>query len=158
MRQVTNTIPAYNPTAPGSFAVGSVQASTTGNTISGQFDNYFQFADRQGNTGWTTTIQLPLQMRGQNFGFTISGGNIAFKAIGIDTLQGRTGTNVMISGSLSSYNSFSAPRTYIFRDVSAKEFTCPAGVYGNKPWLKVDIPARQSTDLYTGIVTFDMIQ
>ncbi|MEI7478596.1 MAG: hypothetical protein WCJ81_09305 [bacterium] len=44
------------------------------------------------------------------------------------------------------------------RDGSNREFTCPAGVYGNKPWVKVNIPARQSTDTYTGIVTFDMIQ
>jgi hypothetical protein len=93
-RKTTNTISAYNPSAPGNFAVGSIQASTTGQAISGQFDNYFQFTDRQGNTGWATTIQLPLEMKGQNFGFSISGGNIAFKAAGIDTLQGKATNSV----------------------------------------------------------------
>ena len=97
MRKITTSIPDYNPLAPGNFAVGSVEASTTGQTVSGQFDNYFQFVDRKGNSGWMTTIQLPLNMRGENFGFTITGGNISFKAIGIDTLEGRATTNVMIT-------------------------------------------------------------
>lgn len=155
-RSITTTIPNYNSLAPNGFALGSTSVTKVGNTLSGQFDDYFEFVDRKGNTGWTTTIQLPLEMRGQKYGFTISGTNVYFKAAGIDTIQGISTSNVYVTGSLSSYNSFGGARTYIMRDQAG--FTCPAGIYGNKPWLKVDVPSRQSPDTYTGTITFDIVQ
>ena len=33
---------------------------------------------------------------------------------------------------------------------------CPTGTYGNKPWIKVDVPARQNPNSYSGTLTFDI--
>jgi hypothetical protein len=105
-RSITTTIPNYNSLAPNGFALGSTSVTKVGKSLLGQFDDYFEFVDRKGNTGWTTTIQLPLQMRGQRYGLAISGTNVYFKAAGIDTIQGISTSNVYVTGSLSSYNSF----------------------------------------------------
>ena len=43
------------------------------------------------------------------------------------------------------------------RDKSSNPYSCPTGTYGNMPWIKVNIPARQNPNTYSGILTFDII-
>jgi len=50
-------------------------------TLSGQFTGYFKIEDRQGTTGWYTTIQLPLALSGVNLATNhIDWNNIYFMA------------------------------------------------------------------------------
>jgi len=46
---------------------------------------------------------------------------------------------------------------YIQRDYSSDPYSCPIGTYANKPWIKVNIPARQNPDTYSGNLTFDIV-
>lgn len=34
--------------------------------------------------------------------------------------------------------------------ISIQEYSCPSGVYGNQPYLRVDIPGWQNPDIYKG--------
>jgi hypothetical protein len=41
---------------------------------------------------------------------------------------------------------------------STSTYYCPAGIYGNKPYISVDIPAYQNPDTYSGEIIIDFIQ
>ena len=61
-----------------------------------------------------------------------------------------------MSGGVPSYVTFSTPIHYIMRDTPSSPYSCPTGTYGNLPWMKVNIPAYQAPDNYSGLIIFDM--
>jgi hypothetical protein len=130
----------------------------SGQTVSWQSDWYFSVADWKWNTGWYSTITLPLNLRGNNsVNNTINNSNIYFQSIGINTISGRSTDRIYVVWNLSGYINAPNATTYIKRDPSDIPFMCPGWTYGNKPSFKVDIPAWQAIDSYSGSITYDII-
>jgi len=153
-RSTTVSLPNYSWPWPLGIDIGSISASLSSSTLSWQFTWYFKFIDRIWTTWWTTTIQLPLAMSWvNNPNNAINWSNIYFKWSWIDTINGISTTWVYINSWLSGYISFSGAQTYIQRDYNS--YMCPWWEYGNKPYIKVEVPAFQSPDTYSGSITYD---
>jgi len=154
-----NLISIINPfVTPASYFIGTTWVSTTQMTLSGQFTWYFTVDDRRGTTGRYSTIQLPLTMTWVNYStnkIINNGNNIKFMAAGLAITGSNTGNLVYINPDLSSYTWFTAPKQYIQRDYS-QWYSCPSGIYGNKPHISIDIPGYQNPDTYSGTITIDI--
>ncbi|MCF7835185.1 LamG domain-containing protein, partial [Candidatus Gracilibacteria bacterium] len=149
-------IPDYDVITPLSFNLGNVNAGGIAYTLSGQFPTDFQVQDQRGTTGRHTTIQLPLALSGTVLGTSIPGSNIYTKS---DlTVVGSNTNNLNINPSMSSYVNGANPITHISRVNSTNPYQCPIGTYGNKPWLKVDVPAWTNPGTYSGTLTYDIVQ
>ncbi len=66
-------------------------------------------------------------------------------------------TGTYMSGGVPDYVVMSGVVNYIVRSASSSPYSCPTGTYGNLPRIKVNIPAFQAPDTYSGIINFDMI-
>ncbi|MCF7834899.1 LamG domain-containing protein [Candidatus Gracilibacteria bacterium] len=142
-----------------SIDMGQIQASMENSqTLSGQSVGNFSVSDWRGNTSWYTTISTPLNLIGNNDNsHVISGAQISFKSSGISTLSGFSTNLIYVVGNLSGYVNAPNAATYIKRDLPDIPFMCPGGVYGNKPWFKVEVPAGQAIDTYSGTITYDIV-
>ncbi len=152
-------ITGYTPYAPEGYLIGTTWVSSTEVTLSWQFTGHFQLEDRLGTTWWDTTIQLPLIMTGVNYAtnkIINNGENIKFMATGLDYSGSNTGDLVYMNPDLGSYTWFIQAQDYIKRTYSAWYY-CPAGVYKNKPYISVDVPAYQNPDTYSGIITIYLV-
>jgi len=147
----------YTAIAPIGYFIGSTWVSSQQVTLSGQFTDYFKLEDWKWTTGWYTTIQLPLKLSGTNIHTNyIDRNNISFWATGINEIWWWVPTSqVYVTGSLATPQTFSGAINYIIRDFTGW-YSCPTGVYGNKPYISVDIPAYQNPDTYSGIITIDL--
>jgi hypothetical protein len=38
---------------------------------------------------------------------------------------------------------------------TVQPYSCPAGIYKNKPYISIDIPAYKNPDTYSGTITID---
>ncbi|MFZ2911957.1 MAG: LamG domain-containing protein, partial [Candidatus Absconditicoccaceae bacterium] len=165
-RKYNIAIPTYAGGTPWGINLGTVGAGGSAYTLSGQFTGYFQVQDDRGTTGWYTTIQLPGSLPGttlsgtSNPSFSIATSNIEFRSnTGVANLiAGTSTTGVYISGGIINYSTFPGSKQYIMRDKSSNPYSCPTGTYGNMPWIKVNIPARQNPNTYSGTLTFDIVQ
>lgn len=145
------------PYAPRGHFLGSTGVSSQQITLSGQFTGYFKLEDWKGTTGWYTTIQLPLKLSGMNTNTNyIDRDQINFWATGINEIWWWIPTpQVYVTWWLATPQTFSGAIKYMIRDF-VEWYSCPAGVYGNKPYISVDIPAYQNPDTYSGIITIDL--
>lgn len=157
-RTTTVSIPNYVAYAPEGYFIGSTWVSSSQTILSWQFTGDFKMEDRKGTTGWYTTIQLPNYMSGTTYQNNVIGGNkIKFMATGTTLIEGTNTSSIYINPALTSgFTWFSAPVQYLKRDYAAESYYCPAGVYGNKPYISVDIPAYQNPDTYSGMITIDI--
>ncbi|MFZ2912556.1 MAG: LamG domain-containing protein, partial [Candidatus Absconditicoccaceae bacterium] len=158
----TNIINLPNPISnisASQVSIGTISSSLISNQIlSGQSVGYFSVSDWMGNTGWYTNITLPLNLvSADNVNHIISGSQIYFKSNGINTISGLSTNDIYVAGNLSDYVNVPSATTYIKRDPSDIPFMCPGGVYGNKPWFRVDVPAGQSLGSYSGTITYDIV-
>lgn len=155
----SNLISIINPfVTPASYFIGTTWVSATQTTLTGQFTWYFTVDDRKGTTGRYSTIQLPLTMTWVNYAtnkIINNGSNIKFMAAWLAVTWSNTGNIVYINPDLSSYTWFTAPKQYIQRDYS-QWYSCPSGIYGNKPHISIDIPGYQNPDTYSGTITIDI--
>jgi hypothetical protein len=98
-------------------------------------------------------------MTGTNYTTNVisnNGSNIKFMATGtITTLSGtNTGNVVYLYTGVDSYTGSTGSLHYMKRNYQ-QSYSCPAGVYGNKPYISVDVPAYQNPDIYSGIITIN---
>jgi len=152
-RNVTVSIPTYNFAGPKSLNIW--HATIQWGTLSWQFTWYFQVEDWKGTTWWYTTLQLPIAMTGSAYGGAIPQSNIYIKWAWIDTIQWDSTPWIYVNEWLSAYTSFPWTQTYMKRDGIPN--TCPWWVYGNRPYIKVEIPAYTKPDSYSGNFTYDLI-
>ena len=143
----------------------SVIVSWGTQVLSWQFTGYFWVQDNGWTTWWYTTISLPVALSwitySSNF---ISRSNIFFNGTWWISWLNSTPSNPLVyvytaaymSGGVPSYVTFSTPIHYIMRDTPSSPYSCPTGTYGNLPWMKVNIPAYQAPDNYSGLIIFDM--
>ena len=158
----TNIVNITNPfvTAPTGYYIGSTWVSSSVETLSGQFTGFFKIEDREGTTGWYTTIQLPLIFTWVNYtGNKIinNGTNIQFMATGVTTEPGWTNSgSVYIYTGVNSYTGSTGAMHYMKRyNYTTPQYSCPAGIYENKPSISIEIPAYQNSDIYSGLITID---
>jgi hypothetical protein len=155
------SIPAIGWVLPWGIDLLWVNTSYFTQVLSWQFTGYFQVSDSRGNTGWYTTIKLPLKLSGTNNpNLYIPQSNIYFKwdwGIVPPTWLIYVDSWVYMSGGSIDYVTFTWVREYIKRDVSSNPYICPTGNYGNRPWIKVVIWSWQPADIYTGFIEFDII-
>jgi hypothetical protein len=142
-----------------SLVIWQMQASITNSqTLSWQSDWNFSVSDWRWNTWWYTTITTPLDLNGvNNNSHAIAWSQIYFKSSGISTVSGWSTNLIYVVWNLSGYVNAPNATTYIKRDSSDIPFMCPGWVYGNKPWFKVNVPAWQAIDSYSGSITYDII-
>jgi hypothetical protein len=157
-------IPGYGLWYPWWINLWNVTPSASIQTLSWQFTWYFQIQDDIGTTWWYTTIQLPWSLPWtalswvSNPSFSIDISNIEFRSnTWIISLVSWTPTTwVYISGGIVNYVNFTWSKQYMMRDKRNNPYSCPTGTYGNKPWIKINIPARQSPNIYSWTLTFDI--
>ncbi len=157
-RKYNISIPNYALWTPVWLDLGSISVSSNIQTLSWQFSWYFQIEDNKWTTWWYTTMQLPLALSWvSNPNFAISQSNLYFMwTWWITAISWTSTTWVYISWGIVNYVSFTWSRQYIMRDRRDNPNICPTGTYGNKPWIKVDVPARQNPNSYSGTLTFDI--
>ena len=152
-RQTNVNISGRNITRPLGYYIWSTPASTSIVSLSGQFTGNFRVDDRKWTSWRYTSIQSLIRYTGINHNSYISYNNSFFMATGIDTsiVPGTTATNaVYVNPTLGTYQTGNTILTYIQRDYITSEYSCPAWVYGNKPYVKINIPAYQIPDVYSG--------
>jgi hypothetical protein len=163
-RKYNINITGYAIWSPLWISLWSVTASGNSQTLSWQFTWYFQVQDDRWTTWWYTTIQLPWSLPWttlswvNNPNFSIGISNIEFRSNTwiINLIAWTTTTWVYVSGWIVNYVNFAWARQYIMRDTRNNPYNCPTGTYGNKPWIKINIPARQSPNNYSWTLTFDI--
>ncbi|MDD3262834.1 MAG: Ig-like domain-containing protein [Candidatus Absconditabacteria bacterium] len=132
----------------------NIQATNDLQIVEQEFSDYFRIEDPIGaNNGYYTTIAIS-DLSGQYQ--SISKNTIAMKSTDIIVLSGTTNPRVEINSNLSNYQSIGEPITYIKRD-TASNFGVK-GKYGNKPWLKFDIPAYVRIDEYKATLTYTLYE
>ena len=65
-------------------------------------------------------------------------------------------TDSYMNGGVIGYVTSPGAIIYIVRQPSGSPYSCPAGTYGNQPWMKVNIPAFTVPDTYSGTINFDI--
>jgi len=157
----TNTISLPNPLSDisaTSISLWQIQSSYQVQSISWQSQDYFKITDRKWSDTWYTTISLPSQLQNNlNPSFNISWSNIYFKSDAINTISGTSTDNIYVVWDFSDYVNLLWVTAYIRRDQSDIPFMCKWWIYGDKPWIKVDVPWWQSIGSYTWTITYDII-
>ena len=168
-RSYNIAITGYYGWVPVWLNLWNVTASFSAQTLSWQFSWYFWIQDDRGTTWRYTTIQLPWTLTWTTMSwinnpiFSISQSNIYFYWTWWVTVISWTGTAsvyintwIYMTGGVPNYVTFTWAKNYIKRDYQSNPYMCPTGRYGNMPRIKIDIPAWQSPDTYSGIITFDI--
>jgi len=141
-----------------SLNMGKINRSHSWEVATWAFTEYFKVVDRLWTTWWYTTLTLPSTLTWQqNPSHTIAWSNVFIKASGVNILSGLSTEYIYVAWNFSDYVSPSQATTYIKRDISNIPFMCPAWVYGNNPLIRIDVPARQAIDTYSGTITYDII-
>ena len=149
------SLPSYSIWAS-AFSLWTVGVTGVQQVLSWPSTSEFWVQDNQWSW-WYTTIQLPLALTWvTNTNIAIGQSSIKLKWTWITTLQWTSTSTVYVNSALSSYSTFNWARNYIIKDYTNNNYSCPTGKYGNIPSMSVDIPARQSPDTYSGIITFDI--
>jgi hypothetical protein len=152
-RKTDVNIANRNPIAPTYYFIGDTQVTTNTNYLSWQFTWHFKVEDWKWTSWRYTTIQSLVRFTGITYNNYIDYNHVFFRWTGIDTniVQWTIATNtIYVNPSLNSYQTGNIARTYIQREYVTWEYSCPGGVYGNKPYIKVEIPAYQNPDTYSG--------
>lgn len=139
-----------------SFDFGTYTVSSTDQTVTGAFTDYFSVEDLKGSdSGYYTTLQLSGDLTGPG-GATIGSGNVsaAVPSTGTDLITGTANALVEIPASLLNYSTLDTARTYIKRDPAANFWT--VGHYGQYPYLQVVIPAFSAVGTYTGTLVYTL--
>ncbi len=137
---------------PGNFPIGTVYSSPYDQEISGQFTEPFWIEDIEGyTTGHYTTIQCDGIYGPSNTRLT----GIELKAGSItpELLMWLTSLHVKINPVLSSYTNIIEPVTYIYKETDPSNIGI-INKYGDKPWIKIFIPAGSPPGTYSGTIVF----
>lgn len=138
--------------ATGIYLTGSTSEVAT--QINTQFTDYFRVNDPAGSDdGYYITIAITDLVASWA---TISAANIYMRASWIDVLEWVANPNVVVSSVLSNYVSLASPITYLKRDTWPNSFL--RGKYGNKPELRIDLPAYQAAGQYQGTITYTLYE
>ncbi len=147
--------------AGGTLNLWSILASTTTGTLSGQYGSIaFRVSDFKGSTGgYMTTIQSTA-LTG-DIGWivqTIAASNIYIKAWGTPTLMaGQSNPNISFGAVINSetYTSLGSPVQYIQKDSLGTTWGI-VSTYGDKPWIRIDVPPYQPATSYQATLTFTL--
>jgi hypothetical protein len=136
------------------MVTGSIEASSEYQIVEQEFSDYFWINDPiWANSGYYTTIAIS-DLSGQYQ--SINKNTIAMKWTWITLLSWTTNPRVEINSNLNNYQSIWEPITYIKRDTASNYGV--KGKYGNKPWLKFDIPAYITIDDYHATLTYTLYE
>jgi hypothetical protein len=71
-------------------------------------------------------------------------------------IAGNINPAVVVDGWLSNYQVFDGVFTYLKRDswINSQR----RGIYGNKPWIKISIPAYTEPDIYEATITYSLYE
>ena len=132
----------------------NIQATNDLQIVEQEFSDYFRIEDPIWANNWYYTTIAISDLSGQYQ--SISKNTIAMKSTDIIVLSGTTNPRVEINSNLSNYQSIWEPITYIKRDTASNFWV--KGKYGNKPWLKFDIPAYVRIDEYKATLTYTLYE
>ena len=143
-----------NPTAPTGYSLGSTWFSNSIVSLSWQFTGFYTVEDRKGTSWRYTTFQLPMRLTWLTYSSNyIDRTNIFFMATGLNVIAGNGNSSIYVTWTLGTYQTGNTPKTYMVRDtVTTPQYSCPSGIYGNKPFIRVDIPANTTPDTYSWIL------
>lgn len=132
----------------------TIAVSSEAQIVESQFSGYLRIDDPVGaDSGRYTTLSIT-DLSWSNT--IISNTGISIQASGIDLLSGTANAWVVVDVSLANYQTLSGIVTYIKRDVWANGWI--TWWYGNKPWLKIAIPAYQDVDEYEATITYTLYE
>ncbi|USN54496.1 MAG: hypothetical protein H6765_08270 [Candidatus Peribacteria bacterium] len=144
--------------ATGNFDFGSYTVSTSNQTVTGAFTDYFSVEDLKGaDSGYYTTLQMSGDLAGPG-GATIPDANVSASvaSTGVVTITGGVNPRVEVAAGLLSFSALDSATTFIKRDTAANFGVI--GHYGTLPTFQVVIPAYQPVGLYTGTVVYTLYE
>lgn len=137
---------------PENFPISTVTSSPSDQEISGQFTQSFRVEDIEGYaTGHYTTIQCA-GIRGP-YDTVLTWVELMAGNPVPELLMWTTGPNVSINPSLTTYTNIIEPITYIYKDTNLNNIWI-VNKYGDKPWIKILIPAGTPPGTYSGTIVF----
>lgn len=156
--QISITSGNINIFSTGTFNFGQYTVSSSNQTVTGAFTDYFSVEDLKGAfSGYYTSVQMDGNLT------TVGGASIASTGIamsvtttGVTLIAGTVNPRVVVANSMISWQSLDTPRTLILRDPAANFWV--VGHYGTLPQMQVLIPAFQSVGVYTGTLTYTLYE
>ena len=142
----------------GSFDFGTYTVSSTTQTVTGAFTDYFRVEDLKGNdSGYYTTLQLSGNLIGTG-GATISSGSVFAQVTttGTTLMTGNANPRVEVAGGMLAWNALDLAVTFIQRETASNFWV--VGQYGSLPELRVDIPAYQAVGVYTATICYTLYE
>ena len=131
------------------FGVDSVSSSIQ--TKTGQYQNYIEVHDAIANTWWIITVAASDSLTWQDSPFSISSDNLFFMKNNLDLLSGTLPSTLSLNSSLQDRSYIhNAPIDYFIKTYDPNDFMCDGWIFGDKPHLKLNIPAHQAPDTYVG--------
>ncbi|MFZ2151054.1 MAG: hypothetical protein WAZ12_02055 [Candidatus Absconditicoccaceae bacterium] len=141
--------------APSYLGLGQINISEIEQDKQAQFDDYFWVSDLVGSdSGYNTTV-VSDGLIGPNGSAVLTGIYLMAGNSNPELLLGTNG-NVEINSVFSGdyYSIFNTPVTYIYRGETLNYGKI--NKYGDKPWIKIVIPAYTQPGMYSGTIYFDI--
>jgi hypothetical protein len=150
-RTISTDIPGLFATWLTNFDFGEDSVSSSIQTKTGQYQNYIEVHDAIANTWWIITVAASDSLTWQNSPFSISSDNLFFMKNSLDLLSGTLPSTLSLNNSLQDRSYIhNAPIDYFIKTYDPNDFMCDGWIFGDKPHLKLNIPAYQAPDLYVG--------
>jgi hypothetical protein len=144
--------------ATGAFDFGDYTVSSSLQTVTGAFTDYFWVDDLKGaDSGYYTTLQLSGDLVGPG-GATIPAANVFTNVTttGTTLVTGSANANVVVADGLAAWSALDSAQTFIKRDTGTNNGLL--GQYGSLPQLRVDIPAYQAVGTYTATLCYTLYE
>jgi surface protein len=150
-RKIYTNIPNLFATGLSDFDFGIQQVSEVVETKTGQYNDYIEIHDMLANTWWRITVSASSQLSWQESSFSIPSSNLFFMYNSLDLLSGTLPSTLWLNTSLQNRSNIHiAPVDYFIKNTVPNDFMCDEWVFGDKPFLKLNIPAYQAPDNYVG--------
>jgi len=138
---------------PENFNVWTINYSSQEQEVTWRFNDYFRVEDLDSRmTGHYTTIQCDGLYA--TWWYSLTWIYLKYGNLNPTLIYGQTWV-VSISNFLSGYQSITNPITYIYKSTSWGNIWV-VNRYGDKPYVKIIIPAYSNTWDYSGTITFSL--
>jgi hypothetical protein len=157
-RTISTNVPDLFATWLIDFGFWIVQASNSAQTKTGQYGDYIEVHDMLANTWWIITVSASNVLSWQKPETNISSDNLFFMRNNLDLISGVLPSTLSLNSSLQDRsNIHSGPVDYFIKTFDPNNFMCDEWVFGDKPHLKLNIPAYQTPDAYVGTLYINII-
>jgi hypothetical protein len=150
-RRLSTNIPNLSTTWLTNFDFGVDNVSSSVQTKTGQYSGYIKVHDILANTWWRITVSASNVLSWQVTPFNISWDNLFFMKNNLELITGTLPSTLSLNSGLQNRSTIhTGPIDYFIRAFDPNDFMCDGWVFGDKPHLKLNVPAYQPPDTYVG--------